>query len=357
MKALSGLLFLCLAGSVCLQAQSPVPLGTSGNFAVLAGSTVTNTGNTVITGNVGVSPGTAITGFPPGVITGVFHAGDAVAGTAQNDLTTAFVYAAGQPSNGTLSGDIGGQTFLPGVYTTASSLGITGTVTLNGNGNSSAVFIFQIGSTLTTAATNSVVNLIGGAQASNVFWEVGSSATLGTSTTFNGTILAQASITVNTGAILNGRALARTGAVTLAGNTIVNPGPAGALGALSISCAFPTGQVGQSYSSALVASGGLSPYTYSIAGGGLPPIVVLNSTTGTVAGSPTVSGLFSYTAKVVDSGSSTATNSCSINIGAVGGGGGAPIPTTPAPASLFLVMIALVFLGLYVWRKRLWKMS
>jgi len=188
-------LLLCLTCSVYLKSQ-PVPLGSSANFAILAGSTVTNTGNTLITGgNVGVFSGTAVTGFPPGVITGgVIHAGDAVAATAQNDLTTAYVNAAGRSSNGGLPGDIGGLTFLPGVYSTASSLGITGTVTLNGNGNSGAIFIFQIGSTLTTATSNSNVNLIGGAQASNVFWQVGSSATLGTGTIFNGTILAQASI-------------------------------------------------------------------------------------------------------------------------------------------------------------------
>ena len=214
MKRLSAIL-VYLTLSVCLKAQTPVTLGTSGNFTVLAGSTVTNTGNTVVVGNVGVFPGTAVTGFPPGIVTGgVQHAGDAVAGTAQGYLTAAYADAAGRALNGAISGDIGGTTFLPGVYRSSSSLGITGTVTLNGNGNPNAVFIFQIASTLITAAGNSVVNLIGGAQASNVFWQVGSSATLGTNTIFNGTILAQASITLTTGAVLNGRALARTGAVT-----------------------------------------------------------------------------------------------------------------------------------------------
>jgi hypothetical protein len=185
-----------------------------------------------------------------------------VAAAAQNDLTTAYVDAAGRAANATVAGDIGGQTFLPGVYKSTSTLGITGTVTLNGNGNSSAVFIFQIASTLTTAAGNSIVNLIGGAQASNVFWQVGSSATLGTNTVFNGTILAQASITLTTGAVLNGRALARTGAVTLDTNAVTSPGSAGAPGALSVSCAFPTAVLNQPYTSAVTANGGIPPYIF-----------------------------------------------------------------------------------------------
>src|SRR5665647_2059911 len=127
----------------------PVNLGTAGTFVVLAGSTVTNTGSSVITGNLGLSPGTAVTGFPPGVVTGTMHVADAVALQAQNDLTTAYNDAAGRASNGSAGSDLGGQTFTPGVYKATSSLGLTGTVTLNGLGNPNAVFIFQIGSTLT----------------------------------------------------------------------------------------------------------------------------------------------------------------------------------------------------------------
>jgi hypothetical protein len=310
-----GALLLCLTFSVCLKAQAPVTLGTSGNFTVLAGSTVTNTGNTVVVGNVGVFPGTAVTGFPPGIVTGgVIHAGDAVAATAEGDLTVAYLDAAGRAFNATLPGDIGGSTLLPGVYRSTSSLGITGTVTLNGNGNSNAVFIFQIGSTLTTAAGNSVVNLINGAKASNVFWQVGSSATLGTYTVFNGTILAQASITLTTGAVLNGRALARTGAVTLDTNAATNPGAPGAPAPLSVSCAFPSGQVGKPYTSALVATGGLPPYTYSISAGNLPTNLTINPATGAITGTPTAAGTFNYTGRVIDSASTVATNGCSINI-------------------------------------------
>jgi hypothetical protein len=336
--------------SVCLKAQTPVALGTSGNFSVLAGSTVTNTGNTVVIGNVGVAPGTAVTGFPPGIVTGgVIHAGDAVAATAQADLTTAYVDAAGRAMTGSVAGDIGGATFLPGVYKSTSSLAITGTVTLNGNGNSNAVFIFQIASTLTTAAGNSIVNLIGGAQASNVFWQVGSSATLGTNTLFNGTILAQASVTLTTGAVLNGRALARTGAVTLDTNAVTNPGPSGAPGALSVACAFPSGQVNVSYNSALLATGGLPPYAYSISAGNLPTGLTLNPSTGAITGTPGAGGTFSYTGRVVDSQSNVATNGCAITIQA------AVPPPVPAPPSLILVLTALALVGLYRSRDRLLK--
>jgi hypothetical protein len=220
MKKLRALL-LCLLCSLCLKAQAPVNLGSAANFGVLAGSTVTNTGASVVTGSVGVSPGSAITGFPPGTVTGgAVHAADAPAAQAQIDLTAAYTDAAGRPPGTAISGDLGGRTLAPGVYTAATSIGITGTVTLNGAG----VYIFQIGSTLTTASSSQVV-LTGGATAANVFWQVGSSATLGTGSSFNGNILAQASVTETTGALLNGRALARTGAVTLDTNTDSLPPP------------------------------------------------------------------------------------------------------------------------------------
>jgi hypothetical protein len=204
-------------------------LGAVCRFGILAGSTVTNvTGTaTTVSGDVGVSPGTAITGFgSPASITGAFHSNDSIAMTAQGDLTTAYNNAAGAAGGAVLSPDIGGLTLPPGVYKTTSaqpSLGITGILTLDGKGDPNAIWIFQIVSTLTTAATNSQVVLINGASAPNVFWQVGSSATLGTTTTFAGTIMAQASITITTGATLNGRALARTGAVTLDTNTVIVP--------------------------------------------------------------------------------------------------------------------------------------
>ncbi len=200
-----------------------VPLGSACSFGILGGSTVTNSGaSTFVSGDIGVWPGTAITGFVPANYSGTLHAGDAVAQTAQGDLTTAYNYAAAAAGGAVLPADIGGETLAPGVYKTTSaqpSLGITGNLTLSGNG----VYIFQIVSTLTTAATNSDVILSGGATSADVFWQVGSSATLGTSTTFQGTIMAQASISLGTGATLDGRALARTGAVTLLGNPVNVP--------------------------------------------------------------------------------------------------------------------------------------
>lgn len=210
-----------LFGASAAQAQVAPSLGTAESFAVLGGSTVTNTGPSVITGNLGVSPGSAVTGFPPGtVIGGTIHAADALALSAQGAVTTAFNNLAGQSCTADLTGqDLGGLTLTPGVYCFSSSAGLTGTLTLNAQGNANAVFIFRIGSTLTTAS-NSVVALINGASPCNVFWQVGSSATLGTTTTFTGNILALTSISLTTGARIVGRALARNGAVTLDTNTV-----------------------------------------------------------------------------------------------------------------------------------------
>ena len=201
---------------------------------MLAGSTVTNTGPTVINGgDVGVSAGSAITGFPPGVVTAPFttHSADAVAAQAQSDLTTAYIKAAGLPVTQNLTGqDLGGLTLTPGVYFFSSSAQLTGTLTLNDLGDPNAQFVFQIGSTLTTASNSSVVtttdglNVVGGG--CPVYWQVGSSATLDTGTVFEGHILALTSITMNTGAtIMDGSALARNGAVTLDSNTITNCTP------------------------------------------------------------------------------------------------------------------------------------
>ncbi|MHB8598446.1 MAG: ice-binding family protein [Ktedonobacteraceae bacterium] len=201
------------------QATQP-PLGTAASFAVLGGSAVTNTGSTVVTGDLGVSPGTAITGFPPGVVVGTIHDADAVALQAQNDVTTAYGDAAGEPCNDNLTGqDLGGKTLTSGVYCFSSSAQLTGQLVLNSQADPASVFIFQIGSTLTTAS-NASVSLINGAQACNIFWQVGSSATVGTATSFQGNILALTSITLTTGAISNGGLYARNGAVTLDTNTI-----------------------------------------------------------------------------------------------------------------------------------------
>ena len=204
-----------------LAAATAPSLGTAQSFAVLGGSAVTNTGPTVVTGDLGVSPGSAVTGFPPGVVTGgSIHAADAVALQAQSDVTTAYNNLAGQACNSNLTGkDLGGLTLTSGVYCFSSSAPLTGTVTLDAQGSADAVFIFQIGSTLTTASSSSV-HVINGGSNCNVYWQVGSSATLGTGTRFVGNILALTSVTLTTGANVAGRALARNGAVTMDTNNV-----------------------------------------------------------------------------------------------------------------------------------------
>lgn len=218
--------FLTLLLTLCLfkaaVAQTAPSLGTAQNFAVLGSTTVTNTGPSVITGDLGLSPGTAVTGFPPGIVAGgSTYAADAQALQAKTDATTAYGDLAGQVCNTSYSvtTDLGGKTLVPGVYCFASSAAITGTLTLNGEGNPDSVFIFRVGSTLITASDASVA-LINGAQRCDVFWHVGSSATLGTGTNFIGTVIAHASITFDTNAAATGRALALTGAVTLDANTV-----------------------------------------------------------------------------------------------------------------------------------------
>ncbi len=211
---LSGLVF----ASGAFAAPATVGMGTAASFSVLGGSTVTNTGPTTMFGDLGLSPGSSVTGAPH--VLGQTHVDDAVAIGAKNALTTAYNDAASRPSDGSAGTDLAGQTFSPGVHTASSSLLLSsGSVTLNAQGDPNAVFIFQIGSTLTTGSSTSV-QLVNGAQACNVFWQVGSSATLGTGTRFVGTVMASATITANTAATIHGRLLAQTGAVNLDTNTI-----------------------------------------------------------------------------------------------------------------------------------------
>ena len=203
-----------------VSAVAPVPLGTAANFAVLAGSTITNTGPTTITGDLGLSPGTSVTGFPPGQVIGAQHIANAVAAQAKNHLAIAYDNAAARPVTATIPVELGGTTRTAGVYASpAGTFGITGTLTLDAQGDPDAVFIFKAASTLITASA-SKVELVNGAQADNVIWLVGSSATLGTYSILRGTILALASITVTTGVTVYGRTLARNAAVTLDTNTI-----------------------------------------------------------------------------------------------------------------------------------------
>lgn len=208
-------------------ASFPCALNSTASFATLAGTTITNIGPTLINGNLGLSPGTAVTGFPPGIVNGAQHITDATAAQAQLDLTTLYNCLAAQPC-GTVIGtaDQAGVTLnstgvgAVNVYCSGSSILDSGVLTLNGDATS--VFIFQAGSSLTLNPGATIV-LTGGLTAANVFWQVGSSATLGTTSVFNGTIAAFTSITMNTGATATGRTLARNAAVTYDTNTVTLP--------------------------------------------------------------------------------------------------------------------------------------
>lgn len=205
-------LAVLLAGTAL--AAASVNLGTAKSFAVLAGTTITNTGATTIKGDVGLDPGAAVTGFTTVTLSGTQHLADAVALKAKTDLVTAYNDAAGAKPVNQVPTELGGTTLKPGVYASA-TLGLTGTLTLDGAG----VYVFQAGSTLITAPGSSV-KLTNGASACDVYWQVGSSATLDTTTSFKGTILALTSIALNSGVTLQGRALARNGAVTMIHDTI-----------------------------------------------------------------------------------------------------------------------------------------
>jgi hypothetical protein len=216
-KGLLPVLLTVLVGGVIVYAATAPSLQTASNFAILAGSGITDTTPSVIVGDVGSSPTTS-NGVTGAEVTGTnYTAGSAVVDQAKLDLTAAYTNAAGQVSTTAISADLGGQTLTSGVYQdngAPASLSLTGTLTLNAQGDPNAVFIFKSASTLTTAAS-SQISLINGAQACNVFWQVGSSATLGTNSVFKGNILALTSITDNGGSTIAGRLLARNGAVTL----------------------------------------------------------------------------------------------------------------------------------------------
>jgi len=281
-------------------ASAQIPLGTASNFGVLGGSAVTNTGPTIVNGNLGVSPGSAVTGFPPGLVAGgTIHLADAVAMQAQNDLTVAYNTAAGLACGTDLTGqDLGGQTLTPGVYCFSSSAQLTGTLTLNALGNPNAQFVFKMGSTLTTASGAAVV-FVNGAGSCNLFWQVGSSATLGTGTSFAGNILSLQSITMTTGASVAGRLLARNGAVTLDSNT-VSPCQPGICPTITVGPkSLPAAMFGVLYSQALLATGGNAPYTFSVSSGALPPGLSM-SNSGLISGTPTATGTFNFTVLATD---------------------------------------------------------
>ena len=213
---------LVVASTAYAAGPAAVGLGTAAPFAVLAGTPgITNSGATTITGNLGISPAGAVSGFPPGTVSGATHKADAVALKAKNDLTTAYNDAAGRPVTAT-HGTLGGLTLVAGVYNAGGVvLDLTGTLTLDGQNDPNSVWVFQATSSLTTASSSSV-NLVNGASPCNVFWQVTSSATLGSGSTLVGTIMALTSITMADSVTLNGRALSRNGDVTLINDTINN---------------------------------------------------------------------------------------------------------------------------------------
>jgi Ice-binding-like len=293
-----------------------VPLLTAANYSVLAGSTVTNTGPSTLNKGLGLHPGTSVTGFPPGIVNGTWNQTDAAALQAKNDLTAAYVDAAGRPTNATTTADLTGLMLVGGVYGTTANgaLGLTGTLTLDGGGNANSVFIFQTGSSLTVGSSG-VVNLINGASPCNVFWQVGSSATLGSGASFVGNIMAQDSVTVDAGATIQGRALAQTAAVTLINDTFTTP-----------TC---TGETPGTATPTTTTAPGGTTVTTTPAGGG--------TTTGTTPGGGS-------TTSATTPGTSTDLTSAGPGVPGVSGPprtGGAPLQSGSSPwvAVLFVILI------------------
>lgn len=304
-----------------LPAAAQISLGSAQSFGVLGGSTVTNTGATTVNGNVGVAPGTAVTGFPPGVVVGgAIHSNDAVAQQAQNDLTTAYNNIAATPCTVDLTGqDLGGLTLTPGVYCFASSAQLTGALALDALGNPNALFLFKIGSTLTTASGSTVSVINGGTACNNVFWQVGSSATIGTGSSFAGDILALTSITLTTGANTTGRALARNGAVTLDTNNVNTCGPAPVCPIITVNPGtLPNGTVGTAYNQVVTATGGTAPYVFAVTAGALPNGLTLTGGTGAITGSPTTPGTFNFSITATDAAGCRGTRLYTITIAAAG---------------------------------------
>jgi LPXTG-motif cell wall-anchored protein len=312
--------------------EGPVGLGTAAGFGVLSASTVTNTGSSVITGDVGVSPGTAIEGFPPGIIDGVQHSADAEAAQAQSDLTTAYNVAASLTPTQTGLGELTGLSLTPGVYS-GGELSLNGELTLDGSAES--VWVFQAASTL-TAGSGASINLINGASACNVFWQVGSSATLGSASRFVGSVMAKASITAVTGATVSGRLLAETGAVTLDSNVITAPtgcdaGSTDVSTSPTITSGTPTAAtVGAPYSFTVTATG-TPAATFAVTSGALPAGLALDSTTGEITGVPTTVGDSTFTITASNGTAPDATASYPLTVAAAAVV--AP-PTVPSAAPL-----------------------
>ncbi|WP_427115935.1 ice-binding family protein [Pseudarthrobacter scleromae] len=343
-------------------AATPVGLGTAASYSVLAGSAVTNTGPSTLQGDLGVNPGTAITGFPPGITAGATHAADAVALQAQSDLTTAYNAAAGQPLTTSVAGDLVGMTLTEGVYR-STSLALSGQLTLDGQGNPNSVFVFQVASTLITASASSII-LTNGAQACNVFWQVGSSATLGTASSFKGSILALTSITAETNAVVEGRVLARNGQVSLDTNVITSPActPAattppisGTPTATPTETASPT-QTASATASATATSTPTATETASGSATATPTATTTGSPTATATTAPGT-----VTEAPGSNGSESAAPATAVPLAGTGGGGrnqGTNIDTAASlpvggPAALGILMAGLAVTAAIVFTARL----
>jgi len=298
------------SASAAVTTDGPIDLGTAASYGVLAASAVTNTGPTVVNGDLGISPGTAITGFgaaPNGIVNGTVHATDAAALQAQRDTTTAYNVAAALTPTTTGISELTGLSLTPGVYTGgALALSNNGSLTLAGAADS--VWVFQAASTLTIGSATQII-ITGGANACNVFWQVGSSASIGTGAAFQGTILAQQSITATTSATIVGRLLARSAAVTLDTNTITAPTGCAAPGtpvgttAPTITSGAPADATeGTPYSHTVTATGTPTP-TFTVTAGTLPAGLTLDENTGVISGTPTTPGSTGFT---VSAGNGTA---------------------------------------------------
>lgn len=318
----SAVLALLLFGPALARAATAPSLGSAATFAGLAGTDIPNTGPTAISGSLGVSPGSVVTGFPPGTVSGgAIHIADATALQAKNDLITAYNAAAIQACDADISGqDLGGKTLTAGVYCFTASAQLTGTLTLNAEGNPNAVFIFKIASAL-NAANASSVQMINSGSACNVYWQVGSSATLGTTSAFAGNIMALTSITMTTKASLVGRALARNGALTLDDNQITGCQACGTI-AFSPSL-LPDATADSAYSQVFSGSGGSAPYSFAIVAGSLPAGMALSSG-GALTGTPTVAATANFTVGVTDLASCTGNQAYSLLVKPNGGSTGDP---------------------------------